>query len=259
MNSHFRVVALTCLAALVSACSSTSDREHEACIAGFSGVGGALGAVAGGMGAVGGVALGAGVSSMLCDPADSAAEPMMTAAATAPSDSDGDGVMNADDQCPGTPAGAAVDMRGCALDSDGDGVADYRDRCANTPAGVNVDRNGCPIKDEIVMTVERLGFEFDSAELDAQSKRALDATVDVIKSHSEVQMDIVGYTDSKGSEEYNQGLSVRRAQAAKDYLVSQGVSASQLNVVGRGESSPVASNDSDDGRARNRRVELVVR
>lgn len=257
MNLQLRIVAFTCLAGLVTACSNTTDREYEACIAGVSGAGGALGAVAGGMGAVGGVALGAGVSSMLCEPAESAPEPMMTAAA--PADGDGDGVMDADDDCPRTPAGVAVDMRGCALDSDGDGVADYRDRCANTPAGVNVDRNGCPIKDEVVMTVERLGFAFDSAELDAQSKRALDATVAVIKSHSEVQMDIVGYTDSVGSEAYNQGLSVRRAQAAKAYLVSQGVSASQLNAVGRGESDPVASNETEDGRARNRRVELVVR
>ncbi|MEM8942885.1 MAG: OmpA family protein, partial [Pseudomonadota bacterium] len=163
------------------------------------------------------------------------------------------------DRCPNTPAGAAVDRVGCLLDQDGDGVPNSRDSCANTPRGVEVDASGCPVKDEVVLTVDRLGFEFDSSRLDAQSRSALDAAVDVIQSHSSVQLDVVGYTDNVGSDDYNQGLSERRAQAAVDYLVSQGIPRSQLRPLGRGESSPVASNDTEDGRARNRRVELVVR
>ncbi|EED31433.1 OmpA/MotB domain protein [gamma proteobacterium NOR5-3] len=244
------------MAAVLSACSSVEERDYEACIVGSSALGGAIGASGAGAGAVAGVAVGAGVGAVICD----LQEPKPAAVvAAAPADSDGDGVMDDKDRCPGTPAGAEVDMSGCALDSDGDGVADYKDQCANTPAGVKVDMKGCPVKDEVVLTIDRLGFAFDSAALDAKSRSALDAAVAVIKSHSSVKMDVVGYTDSSGPEEYNQKLSERRAQAAVDYLVSQGVAAGQLRATGRGEANPVASNDSRDGRERNRRVELVVR
>ncbi|WOJ98025.1 OmpA family protein [Congregibacter brevis] len=243
-------------AAVLAACSSVDVRHYEACIVGSSAVGGVVGATAGGAGAVGGVAVGAGVGAVICDYEEPAP---MAAAAAAPTDSDGDGVMDDKDRCANTPAGAEVDMNGCALDSDGDGVADYKDQCANTPAGVKVDTTGCPVKDEVVLTVDRLNFDFDSATLDAQSRAALDSAVAVIKSHSSVKMDVVGYTDTSGPEEYNQGLSERRAQAAVDYLVSQGIDADQLRATGRGEANPIASNDSRDGRERNRRVELVVR
>lgn len=245
------------MAAVLSACSSVKERDYEACIVGSSALGGAIGASGAGAGAVAGVAVGAGVGAVICNLEEP--KPMATAAAAAPSDSDGDGVTDDKDRCPGTPAGAEVDMNGCALDSDGDGVADYKDQCANTPAGVTVDMKGCPVKDEVVLTIDRLGFAFDSATLDAKSRSALDAAVAVIKSHSSVKMDVVGYTDTSGPEEYNQKLSERRAQAAVDYLVSKGVAAGQLRATGRGEADPVASNDSRDGRERNRRVELVVR
>ncbi|MFT4769075.1 MAG: OOP family OmpA-OmpF porin [Glaciecola sp.] len=243
------------MAIALTACSSVTERDYETCIVGTSALGGAIGASGAGAGAVAGVAVGAGVGAVICD----LEEPEPMAVAAAPSDSDGDGVTDDKDRCPGTPAGAEVDMNGCALDGDGDGVADYKDQCANTPAGVKVDMTGCPVKDEVVLTVDRLGFAFDSATLDAGSRSALDAAVSVIKSHSSVKMDVVGYTDTSGPESYNQKLSERRAQAAVDYLVSQGVDADQLRATGRGEASPVASNDSRDGRERNRRVELVVR
>lgn len=252
----FRHLLLIALALVVSACSTTTQRQYEACIVGFSALGGGAGSTASGAGALAGIAVGAAASAVLCEPPP---EPEPPVRAAAPLDSDGDGVSDGDDACPGTPAGVVVDRRGCPVDSDGDGIADYLDRCPNTSSGVTVDDRGCPIKDEVVLTVDRLGFAFDSAELDAQSKAALDAAVDVIRSQSSVQLDVVGYTDSTGPESYNQGLSERRAQAAVDYLVSRGVDAGQLRAVGRGEASPVASNDSRDGRARNRRVELVVR
>lgn len=278
MTSKLRFVGLLLMAGLVSACTSTTDREYEACIVGMSALGGVVGATAGGAGAVGGVAVGAGVSPLICNPGkpiDSdgdgveddrdrcpntpAGTPVDENGCALDGDRDGDGVKDSMDRCPNTPAGAAVDSNGCALDSDGDGVPDYRDRCANTPAGVSVDRNGCPIKDEVVLTIDRLGFGFDSYNLDGESRRALDRAVSVIKSHSEVKMDIVGHTDSTGPEAYNQTLSEKRANAAREYLVSKGVDGDQLRAVGRGESNPVADNDTDDGRARNRRVELVVR
>jgi OOP family OmpA-OmpF porin len=257
MKAPFRFFALLAMVLFVSACSTTTQRQYEACIIGMSAVGGGIGAAGSGSGALPGIAVGAAAGAVICaPPPEPEAQPMRV---EAPKDSDGDGVTDDNDACPGTPAGAEVDTRGCPLDSDGDGVADYRDQCPNTPAGVDVDDRGCPVKDEVVLSIDRLGFAFDSAELDASSKAALDAAVDVIKSHSAVKMDVVGYTDSSGPESYNQGLSERRAQAAVDYLVSRGVDASQLRAVGRGEADPVASNDTRDGRIRNRRVELVVR
>lgn len=245
--------ALLGLAVLLSACTTTEKRQYEACIVGSSAVGGVVGGGAGN--AVAGVAVGAAAGAVICryEP------PAPVAAAAAPLDSDGDGVTDDRDRCPATPRGVEVDMNGCPLDSDSDGVADYRDRCPNTPAGARVDDNGCPVKDEVVLTIDRLNFAFDSAELDASARAALDAAVTVIRDHRDLKMDVVGHTDSSGPEAYNQRLSERRAQAAVDYLVSKGVDRDQLRAVGRGEAQPVADNDSRDGRARNRRVELVIR
>ncbi|MEM1403612.1 MAG: OmpA family protein [Pseudomonadota bacterium] len=248
-------ILLLAVATVLAACSSTTEREYEACIAGTSTLGGVVGTGATGAGGLAGVAVGAGIGAIICEHD----EPEPAVVAAAPTDSDGDGIMDDSDRCPNTPAGAEVDMQGCPLDSDGDGVADYKDQCPGTPAGVQVDMSGCPLKDEVVLTVDRLGFAFDSAELDAESKAALDSAVDVIKAHSAVKMDVVGYTDSSGPEAYNLKLSERRAQAAVEYLVSRGIADDQLRAVGRGEADPVASNDTRDGRERNRRVELVVR
>lgn len=256
MTASLRLIVLA-LAATLAACTTVTERDYEACIAGSSALGGLIGTGTTGAGGLAGAAAGAGVGAIVCEHDEPAPAP--AAVVAEPMDSDGDGVYDDSDRCPRTPAGTEVDVRGCALDSDGDGVADYKDNCPNTPAGVKVDLSGCPIKDELVLTVDRLDFDFDSAELDAESKAALDAAVDVIRSHSAVKMDVVGYTDSVGSDAYNQTLSERRAKAAVDYLVSRGVGADHLRSVGRGEADPVASNDSEDGRARNRRVELIVR
>jgi OOP family OmpA-OmpF porin len=244
---------LLALLATLSACTTTTERQYEGCIVGLSALGGSLGALAsGGSGAVPGIAAGAATSAVVCAPPPPPPPP-------APLDSDGDGVVDGSDACPRTPAGVKVDSRGCPLDSDGDGVADYLDRCPGTPAGVKVDGSGCPLAKEVILSVDRLQFAFDSAQLDASARAALDAAVDLIKANAAVKLDVVGHTDSSGPEAYNQKLSERRAQAAVDYLVSRGVDRDQLRAVGRGEAEPVASNDSRDGRSRNRRVDLVVR
>jgi len=103
-------------------------------------------------------------------------------------------------------------------------------------------------------------FDFDSADLREQGKAELHNLDELIKSQGMRvgDIDIIGHTDSMGSEEYNQGLSERRAQAVKDYMASEGIDAAIIDVSGKGESEPVASNDTDEGRAQNRRVEIHV-
>jgi OOP family OmpA-OmpF porin len=242
----------------LAACSNLTERQLEACVVGLTTAGGAIGgASSGGSAILPGAAIGTGVSMVVCAEGE---EPAPAPRETLPVDSDGDGVPDSRDDCPRTPAGVDVNARGCPLDSDRDGVADYLDACAGTPAGVTVDERGCPVKDEVVLTIDKLGFAFDSAELNRSSRAALDKAVAVIRSHSsEVDLGIVGHTDSVGTEAYNQKLSERRAQAVVDYLVSQGIARGTLTASGKGEAEPVASNDTEEGRARNRRVELVVR
>ena len=256
MVTMTRMALLLPLVALLGACTNLSERQMESCVVGLATAGGAIGgASSGGSGVLPGAAIGTGLSMLTCEQGKEASAPRQSV----PVDSDGDGIDDNRDRCPQTSAGVDVDSRGCPLDSDRDGVADYLDQCSGTPAGAEVDETGCPVEDEVLLTINRLGFAFDSAQLDRSSRAALDRAVDVIKSHSQaVNLDVVGHTDSRGSDEYNQKLSERRAAAVVDYLVSKGVSRSSLNASGKGESEPMASNDSDEGRAQNRRVELVV-
>jgi OOP family OmpA-OmpF porin len=169
-------------------------------------------------------------------------------------DDDGDGVGNSRDRCPGTPAGAKVDQYGCELDDDADGVVNSQDKCPNTPAGEAVDNYGCTLDAEY--RLENVTFEFDSAKLTATSTASLDDAVKILKRHSDLKVEIAGHTDSIGTEEYNLGLSQRRAQAVADYLIAHGANAGNILVKGYGESAPVADNSTEAGRAINRRVEL---
>ena len=101
-------------------------------------------------------------------------------------------------------------------------------------------------------------FDFDKSELKPEGKKALDELIGKIKS-VDLQFAIaVGHTDSVGSEAYNLALSTRRAESVKSYMVSQGLPANKITTVGKGESQPVASNDTAQGRAKNRRVDIEV-
>lgn len=185
------------------------------------------------------------------------AEPVAPAAAPPPpppppSDTDGDGVIDPNDRCPGTPAGAKVDAVGCELDSDGDGVVDRLDQCPGTPAGAKVDARGC----EIVITLKGVNFEFDSDRLTPESTAILDQAVSVLKQRPNAAVEVQGHTDARGTDAYNLKLSERRARAVQDYLVRGGVQAGVLSARGYGEAEPVASNDTEEGRAQNRRVDL---
>ena len=175
-----------------------------------------------------------------------------------PLDSDGDGVSDSRDWCAGTESGVQVDDRGCAVDSDGDGVADYQDDCPNTAANTRVDDNGCPMKGTKLFTLPGVNFAFDSAKLRPEAEDQLQQVVRKLRENQNVRVGIIGYTDSAGPASYNEDLSLRRARSVRDYLTSNGIDASRLDVRGRGESNPVASNDTKAGRAQNRRIEMIV-
>ncbi|EKF75028.1 OmpA family protein [Alcanivorax hongdengensis A-11-3] len=145
-----------------------------------------------------------------------------------------------------------------AADSDGDGIPDGRDQCPNTLAGAQVDGKGCLLKNQTI-SFNNIGFELNSAKITASSRPTLDRMADSLKSQTDFNVEIAGHTDSTGSAEYNEGLSDRRAQSVRQYLIDQGVAADRLTAKGYGELEPVASNDTASGRAMNRRVELRVK
>jgi OOP family OmpA-OmpF porin len=169
-----------------------------------------------------------------------------------PLDSDGDGVYNELDQCPDTPAGVAVDTIGCPLDSDGDGVANYLDECPDTPAGLTVDDQGCPIS--ITLSIE---FDVDKSDIKPGYHDELAKGAAFIRKYSDQKILVAGHTDSTGNEPYNEALSQRRAESVRSYLVENfKLDGDKLFARGFGEKAPIASNDTAEGRQRNRRVEL---
>lgn len=179
-----------------------------------------------------------------------------------PLDSDGDGVYDGIDQCPGTPQYAHVDSRGCPTDSDGDGVYDGIDRCPQTPNGTAVDEFGCPVvkplfeEERQTLILEGVFFEFNSAKLTLNSKEILDDVAESLMAWPEVRVEVGGHSDSLGADDYNLRLSKLRAESVRDYLLEKGVPRSQLEARGYGETNPVDNNRTEDGRAKNRRVEL---
>lgn len=180
-------------------------------------------------------------------------------------DSDGDGVTDDKDKCPDTPRGAKVDMNGCALDSDKDGVPDYKDKCPNTPMGVKVDADGCPIPvptksaevtESGTWIYKDIQFEVNKSDLKASSYPTLDEIVGALNAQPGLNIEIQGHTDSTGAHDYNMGLSQKRAQSVRAYLMSKGIDGARMTSKGYGPDRPIASNTTKDGRARNRRVEI---
>jgi outer membrane protein OmpA-like peptidoglycan-associated protein len=139
------------------------------------------------------------------------------------------------------------------VDSDGDGVFDDSDACPGTRAGAEVDHKGC----EILGRVENAHFAFDSATLTGEAMAMLDALAQRLNALPGGRFEVAGHTDSMGSEGYNDRLGQRRAISVVEYLDRRGVAADRLVLRSYGESRPVASNDTEQGMAMNRRVEIV--
>jgi len=125
-----------------------------------------------------------------------------------------------------------------------------------TLPGAEVERVGEGIR--VTMKENMVNFGFDSSELTSAAKTNLDKLAQVLKNNMDTNINIYGHTDSKGTDAYNLSLSERRAAAVRSYLISQGVASSRMLTMGVGEKEPVASNDTDAGRAENRRVEFAI-
>jgi OOP family OmpA-OmpF porin len=201
-------------------------------------------------------------------------------------DNDGDGIVNSEDACPDK-AGSS-EMNGCP-DSDGDGVADNKDNCPETSGDIanngcpwadldgdgvpdkddacpdikgNIKNNGCPeISNEIIETLNKFGsnINFMAESHAVMGKKTISTLVEIKKiltKNTSGKLLIEGYSSSDGSENYNQILSVQRANSVKDYLVKLGVDIKRLEVIGYGEDNPLGDNENPMGRSMNRRVQF---
>ncbi|WP_313717353.1 OmpA family protein, partial [Kaistella carnis] len=125
-----------------------------------------------------------------------------------------------------------------------------------TLPGAEVERVGEGIR--VTMKENMVNFAFDSSNLTSSAMANLDKLVQVLSNNPDTNINIYGYTDSKGSDSYNLSLSDRRAAAVKSYMMSKGIASSRMMTMGMGEQDPIASNDTDAGRAENRRVEFAI-
>ena len=168
-------------------------------------------------------------------------------------DTDQDGIVDYLDSCPQTPLGVQVDSQGCPIDTDGDGVYDYLDNCANTPKGVKVDPRGCPMKQNL-----GLNFETSSDKILQESNVKVEKFANFLKENPYYNVVITGHTDSNGKAVSNMKLSQRRSASVKAALVALGVEASVITTKGRGELDPIANNRTKEGRKTNRRIEVEL-
>ncbi|MES2428347.1 MAG: DUF6089 family protein [Bacteroidota bacterium] len=156
-------------------------------------------------------------------------------------------------------------------DSDGDGVPDFYDKCPGTPAGAKVDGSGCPLpvaKDVKVFVTEEdrkvvrdaiknLEFDFGKSTIRAHSYPSLDRVAALLVNKN-FSLKLAGHTDNVGSNDANLRLSKDRSESIKSYLVSKGANASRIEATGYGETQPIATNKTAKGRQLNRRVEFTL-
>jgi len=156
------------------------------------------------------------------------------------------------------PAAAPAPVASCeTLDDDGDGVNNCLDKCPGSQAGQAIGPDGCAVP--LTIDLKGVNFDFDKATLRPDAMTILGEAIDILKKYPQLKVEVAGHTDAVGTDAYNQGLSERRAQTVYDYLTSNGIDAARLNgPTGYGESRPLDTNDTDDGRAKNRRTELNV-
>ena len=141
------------------------------------------------------------------------------------------------------------------MDDDFDGVVNELDQCPSTAPNVLVNDQGCAVFDGVI---EGVNFETNKAILTAEAMRVLDGSAETLLQFPQVRVEVQAHTDSQGAAAYNQNLSQARATSVVNYLVGKGVSMDRLVAQGYGETRPIATNETPEGRASNRRVELSV-
>ena len=175
-------------------------------------------------------------------------------------DTDGDGIDDEADKCPSI--AGLLKYNGCPIpDTDSDGINDEEDSCLNE-AGI-AELHGCPavakeVKAAVDLAAKNIFFKLGSFELLPASFPALDEVVRILSENENLLLDIEGHSDSIGSVRINKQLSGKRASAIFDYLVSKGVDPARLMSIGYGSEKPIADNHTQEGRAKNRRVELKL-
>jgi len=194
------------------------------------------------------------------------AAPAPAPVAARPVDSDGDGLPDARDACPSTPASTAD---GCPppapvapvvqTDSDNDGVYDSQDECSGTLEGLKVDARGCAVETvEQSVVLKGVTFLPASATLTPEAKEVLDGAAAALSGQESLKVQLGGHTDAQGKDAANLALSQRRADSVRKYLMGKGIAADRLTAVGYGETQPIADNNTPAGRKENRRVELKI-
>ena len=173
-------------------------------------------------------------------------------------DKDGDGIIDSKDKCPDV--FGIVKFEGCP-DSDNDGLADSEDKCPDMWG--KIENKGCPdIKEEekqaIKAAFDNLLFETGKAIIKESSYTSLNALAKVMNNNTNTMLRIEGHTDNVGADDMNQELSDARAHSVEQYLIGRGVNSSRISAQGYGETRPVATNTTEDGRRKNRRVEFIL-
>lgn len=175
-------------------------------------------------------------------------------------DTDNDGLLDKDDDCPYL--AGPIKNKGCPFqDTDNDGVLDKDDDCPNTAGPIS--NKGCPViekeVEEILKTAfDNLEFETGKDVIKQASLPSLTELAEVLKKKSAWGLQISGHTDNVGDDQKNLILSKKRAEAVKAFMVSQGIDASRLSTLYFGETQPIATNDTPEGRQKNRRVEMKI-
>ncbi len=182
-------------------------------------------------------------------------------------DRDGDGIPDEKDRCPDAveDRDGFQDDDGCPEeDNDGDGIADVDDACPRAPETLNgiSDDDGCPdhilLEETLITTFEPVYFKSNSEIIEERSHPMLKEIGGVLRTNPGMQIRVEGHSDAQGDDEYNRELSERRAKSVRTFLIDNGAARGQVEAEGVGERKPIASNETTEGRSKNRRVEFHI-
>jgi ABC-type branched-subunit amino acid transport system substrate-binding protein/outer membrane protein OmpA-like peptidoglycan-associated protein len=179
-----------------------------------------------------------------------------------PVDIDQDNIPDYRDDCPNNQSyqlKKGIDLRGCPIDTDKDTVPDYQDQCAGTPLEVAVDRKGCTIVvREKISQPGKMSFSSKNQNLTEETQAFLKTLLKQTQNRFFLKLEIIGHTDTIGTDAANMALSIARAKRVAEYVISQGFPRDKILIKGAGETQPIASNKTAEGREKNRRVDIII-